>query len=82
VLDRAPFTVVGERALLAEHRIDTLVTRNSGGAATAPKLAAAREAGVRVVVVERPEPPPGPIVATVDEAVGWVTTVLASLTAT
>jgi len=72
VLDRPPFTVEGERALLAEHRIDTLVTRNSGGAATAPKLAAAREAGVRVVMVERPDPPPGPTVATVDEAAAWV----------
>jgi len=72
VLDRPPFTLDGERALLAEHGIDTLVTRNSGGGATAPKLAAAREAGVRVVMVERPDPPPGPTVATVDEATAWV----------
>jgi precorrin-6A/cobalt-precorrin-6A reductase len=49
-----------------------MVTRNSGGAATAPKLAAARAAGVRVVIVERPAPPLGPVAETVDEAAAWV----------
>jgi precorrin-6A/cobalt-precorrin-6A reductase len=72
VLDRPPFTRAAEVALLGARRIDTLVTRNSGGAATAPKLAAARELGVRVVMVDRPPPPPGPVVATPDEAVAWV----------
>jgi precorrin-6A/cobalt-precorrin-6A reductase len=69
---RGPFTVAGEAKLLAEHRIDTLVTKNSGADATSAKLAAAREAGVRVVMVRRPDPPAGPRVETVDEAVSWV----------
>ena len=69
---RGPFTVAGEARLLAEHGIDTLVTKNSGADATGAKLAAARDAGVRVVMVRRPEPPPGPQVGTVDEAVSWV----------
>lgn len=69
---RGPFTVAGEARLLAEHGIDTLVTKNSGADATAAKLAAARDAGVRVVMVRRPEPPSGPQVGTVDEAVSWV----------
>jgi precorrin-6A/cobalt-precorrin-6A reductase len=72
VTARGPFTVDGEARLLAEHGIDTLVTKNSGAEATGAKLAAAREAGVRVVMVRRPDPPPGPLVETVDEALDWV----------
>jgi precorrin-6A/cobalt-precorrin-6A reductase len=59
LLDRGPFTVAGERALLREHRIDVLVTKDSGGPMTSAKLTAAREEGVRTVVVRRPPLPPG-----------------------
>ncbi|MEU6944138.1 cobalt-precorrin-6A reductase [Streptomyces sp. NPDC046316] len=73
LLDRGPFTLEGERELLARHAVDVLVTKDSGGAATAPKLQAAREAGVPVVVVRRPPVPEGVRVATtVEEAAAWV----------
>ncbi|MEV6049094.1 cobalt-precorrin-6A reductase [Streptomyces xanthochromogenes] len=73
LLDRGPFTLEGEREVLRTHRIDVLVTKDSGGAATAPKLAAAREAGIPVVVVRRPPVPDGvERAATPEEAAAWV----------
>ena len=54
------------------HGIDALVTKNSGGAATAAKLVAARELGVPVVMVDRPPCPPGPTVGEVSGAMAWV----------
>lgn len=54
VLDRGPFTLEGELALLEEHRIDVIVSKNSGGGATEAKLEAARRRGIPVVMVERP----------------------------
>jgi precorrin-6A/cobalt-precorrin-6A reductase len=72
LLDRGPFTVDGERDLLRRHRIDVLVTKDSGGAMTAAKLAAARELGVPVVMVDRPAATGAPAVETIDEVLRWV----------
>ncbi|NEA52010.1 cobalt-precorrin-6A reductase [Streptomyces sp. SID10815] len=74
LLDRGPFTLDGERELLRRHRVDVLVTKDSGGAATAPKLTAAREAGLPVLVVRRPPVPADlPVVTTPEEAAAWLT---------
>ncbi|MEV5982927.1 cobalt-precorrin-6A reductase [Streptomyces sp. NPDC052114] len=73
LLDRGPFTLDGERELLRRHRVDVVVTKDSGGSATAPKLAAAREAGIPVVVVERPPVPEGvPVASAPEDAVAWL----------
>ena len=73
VLDRGPYTVEGESALMREHGVGLLVTKNSGGPMTAAKLDAARDLGVRVVMVRRPPLPEGSMaVTTVAEAVRWI----------
>ncbi len=69
---RGPFAEADERRLLAAHRIDVIVTKNSGGGATEGKLGAARALGLPVVMVERPPAPPVQRVATVAEALEWL----------
>ena len=76
LLDRGPFMVAGELALLRKHRIDVLVTKNSGGVMTSAKLDAARRLGLPVVMVSRPPEPDVPHVTTVSEAQWWVETLV------
>jgi precorrin-6A/cobalt-precorrin-6A reductase len=72
VLARGPFDLNAERALLSGHKIDVLVSKNSGGAATAAKLEAARELGIEVVMVQRPAMPDVPLVDNVAAAQRWI----------
>jgi precorrin-6A/cobalt-precorrin-6A reductase len=73
VLSRGPYRYEDELELLREHRIDALVTKNSGGPMTRPKLDAAAALGVAVVMVDRPALPSGVNTAsTVEDAVAWV----------
>ena len=72
VTERGPFTAADDQALMLAHRIEVLVTKNSGGAAVEGKLSAARALGIRVVMVARPPPPPGPIVAEAAGALRWL----------
>jgi precorrin-6A/cobalt-precorrin-6A reductase len=73
VLSRGPYHYDDELALLRDHHIDALVTKNSGGAMTRPKLDAAADLGVAVVMVDRPPLPPNVATVTiVDDAVAWV----------
>ena len=68
---RGPFDIDAERDLLRTHRIDVLTTKDSGSALTEPKLLAAHELGVAVVVVRRPTPQEVEVVNTVDAATRW-----------
>jgi precorrin-6A/cobalt-precorrin-6A reductase len=72
LLSRGPFTVDGELELMRSHRIDVLVTKDSGGSMTSAKLEAARRLGVPVVIVRRPPLPPAQVVHTVEGALGWL----------
>lgn len=78
LLTRGPYSLDGEAALMAEHGIALLVTKDSGGPMTAAKLTAAREGGVGVVMVDRPAPPAGVrLVDTVPAAAAWLTSTAA-----
>ena len=73
VLSRGPYDYDGELNLLREHRIDALVTKNSGGEMTRGKLDAAFDIGIPVVMVDRPSLPDDvDVVTTVADAEAWV----------
>jgi len=54
IVDRGPFTLAGDRALLSEHRIDLVVSKNAGGTGAQAKILAARELGLPVLMIDRP----------------------------
>ncbi|MCV7225237.1 cobalt-precorrin-6A reductase [Mycolicibacterium komossense] len=76
VLSRGPYRYEDEYALMREFRVEAMITKNSGGAMTQPKLDAAAALGVAVVMIERPSLPAGvQTVSTVDAAVDWLTAI-------
>ncbi len=77
VIDKGPFTVTGETALMENQGIDVLVTKASGGAATVAKIEAARARDLPVLMVRRPSPEPGARVDSVSEALDWIAARLA-----
>ncbi len=60
ILDRPPFGVEHEQALMRQHRITHLISKNAGGALMLSKVKAANALGIDVLMIERPEKPPCP----------------------
>jgi precorrin-6A/cobalt-precorrin-6A reductase len=75
IVAKGPFAQIDELRLLLEHEIDLIVTKNSGGAATFAKIAAARELAIPIVMIDRPEialHPGSETVPSVGAAFDWV----------
>jgi precorrin-6A/cobalt-precorrin-6A reductase len=72
VRGRGPFSEADDRALLVHHAIDIVVAKNSGGAASYGKIAAARMLGIPVIMLRRPPAPEAPAVETVGDAIAWL----------
>lgn len=69
---RGPFNEADELALLADNRIEVVVSKNSGGAASYGKIAAARTLGLPVVMIRRPVLPEVPSFQTVAALIAHV----------
>ncbi|MFN3986132.1 MAG: cobalt-precorrin-6A reductase [Rhodocyclaceae bacterium] len=72
LVDRGPFSVEGDLALLQRHRIDRVVSKNAGGDGARAKLLAARRLGVPVLMVARPVLPLRSEVHSVDAVFDWL----------
>jgi precorrin-6A/cobalt-precorrin-6A reductase len=72
IIARGPFDLAGDRALLTEHRIDSMVTRDAGGEGAYAKIEAARQLRLPVLIVRRPLIPARQKVETVGEVLRWL----------
>jgi len=77
VHDRGPFDAAEEEAFLADRRVAIIVSKNSGGAATYPKIAAARRLRLPVVMIDRPNKPHGVALDSPEGAMHWLEAQLA-----
>jgi precorrin-6A/cobalt-precorrin-6A reductase len=69
---RPPFSVEDEEILLKEHKIDYIISKNSGGKATEAKIIAARNLSIPIIMINRPLRPEGLHVEKAEEAMEWL----------
>jgi precorrin-6A/cobalt-precorrin-6A reductase len=78
---RGPFSEADDRALMTRHKIEVVISKNSGGSAAYGKIAAARTLGIEVIMLRRPPAPEAPSVNTVEDALAWLDHALTSTAA-
>ena len=78
---RGPFSEADDRALMTQHKIEVVISKNSGGSAAYGKIAAARALGIEVIMLRRPPAPDAPGVNTVEDALAWLDHALTSTAA-
>lgn len=72
ILKRGPFDLTAELELMRTHGIEIVVSKNSGGEAARPKIAAARQLGIPVIMIARPAKPAAETCADVASALRWL----------
>ncbi len=72
IVARGPFTLAGDSALVRDHRIDLVVSKNSGGSGARAKIDAARALGLPVLMIDRPVLPPRTELASPAEVMRWL----------
>ncbi|GGX49818.1 precorrin-6A reductase [Tateyamaria omphalii] len=72
LVSRGPFNEADDRALMQEHRIDLVVSKNAGGTGAYAKIAAARALGLPVIMIDRPAVPDRQEAHSVAEVMDWL----------
>ncbi|MEP0960240.1 MAG: cobalt-precorrin-6A reductase [Roseobacter sp.] len=72
IISRGPFTHSDDLALMRDHEIDIVVSKNSGGTGAYAKITAARTLKLPVIMIERPQLPERTMLGSPDEVLAWV----------
>ncbi|WP_375174955.1 cobalt-precorrin-6A reductase [Pseudooceanicola sp.] len=72
IVDRGPFSLENDRALMLDHGIGIVVSKNAGGTGASAKILAARALGLPVIMIDRPSIPTRPEVHDVEAAMTWL----------
>lgn len=72
VVARGPFGVAGDTALMQAHGTEVVVAKNAGGKGAVAKIAAARDLGLPVVMIDRPSVPERRVARTVGQVMDWL----------
>ncbi|MBN8294776.1 cobalt-precorrin-6A reductase [Rhodobacter sp. NTK016B] len=72
VVDRGPFSAEADAALMRDHKIDLVVSKNAGGTGSVSKLDAARALGLPVLMIDRPSLPPRHEVHEIADVLTWL----------
>ena len=72
LVDRGPFTLDGDLALVRAHGIDLIVAKNAGGAGARAKIDAARVLGLPVIMIDRPPMPQAQSAHGLGDVLTWI----------
>ena len=72
IVDRGPFSAEADEALMRDHKIDLVVSKNAGGTGSVSKLDAARKLGLPVLMIDRPSLPPRHEVHEIADVLTWL----------
>ena len=72
ILDRGPFTIESDMALMLAHAITHIVAKNSGGTGALAKLEAARRLHLPVILIARPAIANRPMARTPTAVMDWL----------
>ena len=72
IVARGPFGLAEDTALLKAHRIDLVVSKNSGGTGARAKIDAARGLDLPVLMIDRPTLPERHEVTSVEDVMDWL----------